>query len=332
MKPFEFYSAENQASALQTRGPLINGSENTSRFLAGGTTLVDLMKLEVEQPSIVVDISNLPLKEIRDTTSATAAALEIGALVSNSDLAHHPWIKKNIPVLSEAILSGASPQLRNLATTSGNLLQRTRCSYFRDPATPCNKREPGSGCSAIGGYDRALAVLGTSSSCIASHPSDMCVAMMALDAIILTSDREIPIHEFYTLPADHPEIENILKPHELITGVRILKKNWFRKSTYVKVRDRTSYAFALSSAAVALDLVGRTVRNVRIALGGVGTVPWRSPEAERVLSGEKLTMEKAQQAAKAALADARPGKHNSFKIQLAQQTLIRALHQIGDLS
>lgn len=319
MRPFEFQSAASADEALRAQ----------ARFLAGGTTLLDLMKLEVEQPSRLVDVTRLPLNDVREKSDS----LWIGALVRNSDLAYHPLVRKNVPVLSEAILAGASPQLRNLATTGGNLLQRTRCSYFRDTAWACNKREPGSGCSALEGVNRGHAVMGTSSSCIAVSPSDMNVALMALDARVHLQGeraaRSVAIGDFFKLPGETPHIETSMQPGELITEVEIPLKTWYRHSHYVKVRDRASYAFALASCALALDLDGSRVRDVRVAFGGIGTVPWRSAEAENALRGQKLTDDLAQNAADLALTDARPRKANAFKILLAKETFKRALSEMG---
>ena len=327
MQPFNFEFATSEKNAVES-----NSGKLTSRFIAGGTTLVDLMKLHVEIPDHVVGLGQLPLKKI----SEKDGSVFVGALVTNSDMAHSPLVSKNFPVLSQALLSGASVQLRNLATTGGNLLQRTRCSYFRDTSCACNKRNPGSGCSAIEGQNRMHAVLGGSSQCIASHPSDMCVALAALGAKIhvasLQGERVIPFADFHRLPGETPQIENSLQPGELVTSVEIPKTSWFKHSAYVKIRDRASYAFALTSVAVALDLENGNVRNSRIAFGGLGTVPWRSPEAEFALQGKKLTVDQIKIASKAALEKAKTTKHNSFKVTLAQQTLVRALTQLGGLS
>lgn len=325
MQPFNFHRAEDPHTASQNFAL-------TDQYIAGGTTLLDLLKLHVENTSKVVDITPLDLKFVRDNGDH----FEIGALVTNTDLANHKGIQDNLPVLSQAILSGASPQLRNLATTGGNLLQRTRCSYFRDTAMACNKRNPGSGCAAIKGFNRMHAILGGSSSCIASHPSDMCVALTALEAQIHTlhgADRRvINIDQFYRTPGATPHIENVLRPGELITSITIAKKPWFKKSHYVKIRDRASYAFALTSAAVAISMKDKNIEDIRIALGGVGTVPWRSKEAENVLREKALSEASITEAAKAALADANPTEHNRFKVILAQNTLTRALKEAGGLS
>ncbi|MGA7259235.1 MAG: xanthine dehydrogenase family protein subunit M [Terracidiphilus sp.] len=305
---------------------------NGARFIAGGTTLVDLMKLEVEKPSGLVDINLLPLDKIEPTPSG---GLRIGAMVRNSDLAWNADVKTNYAVLSQALLSGASPQLRNMATTGGNLLQRTRCVYFREPSagTPggygCNKRTPGSGCAAMDGFNRMHAVLGTSDDCIAAHPSDMCVAMAALEAVIHTEGpkgkRTIAFADFHKLPGDTPQIENALEPGELVTHVELPKPVPGAKSVYLKLRDRASYEFALASAAVVAKVEGGHIRYIRVAMGGVGTKPWRSHEAEAALEGKRANAEHFRRAAEAALAGAKPHKDNAFKIELAKRCVVRAL-------
>jgi xanthine dehydrogenase YagS FAD-binding subunit len=300
---------------------------NSGRFIAGGTTLVDLMKLDVEQPVKLVDITALPLV---DVTTLPNGGLRIGAMVRNADLAQHPEVLKSYAVLSQALLSGASPQLRNMATTGGNLLQRTRCPYFRDPSyAACNKRNPGSGCSAMEGHHRMMAVLGTSESCIATHPSDMCVAMTALEAVIhvegAKGKRAIPIGEFYKLPGTTPNIENVLMSGDLITHVELPPPNAAAKQVYLKLRDRASYEFALASAAVVAHVDGGHVRSVRIAMGGVGTRPWRSHEAEAALTGKAANPANFRAAAEAALKGAKPHPENAFKVELAQRCVARAL-------
>ena len=324
MHPFSFTTAESADAALR-----LAADDPRARYLAGGTTLVDLMKLDVEQPTQLIDITTLPLAEV---TTLPNGALRIGAMVRNSDLAHNEEVRRRYLMLSQALLAGASGQLRNMATTGGNLLQRTRCPYFRDTAMPCNKREPGSGCSALHGENRGHAVLGTSESCIATHPSDMAVALVALDAVVHTTgprgERAIPIAELHRMPGDHPEIETTLAPGELITAVEIPALPFAARSLYVKVRDRASYAFALASAAVAIDLEGGTVHEARVALGGVGTVPWRSRAAEDAMRGRPATIATYRAAAEAALAGAVPRKDNAFKIELARRTLVRALTRL----
>jgi xanthine dehydrogenase YagS FAD-binding subunit len=295
-------------------------------FIGGGTTLVDLMKLGVETPPALVDVTGLPLTTVETLPNG---GLRIGALVRNSDLANHPAVVKNYAVLSLALLSGASPQLRNMATTGGNLLQRTRCPYFRDlTAGGCNKRNPGSGCAAIEGHHRMMAVLGTSEHCIATHPSDMCVAMTALEAVIhvqgAKGQRAIPIGDFYKLPGDTPHIENALEPGDLITHVE-LPPAPNTKQIYLKLRDRASYEFALASAAVVARVEGGHIRSVRIALGGVGTRPWRSHEAEAVLTGKAATPANFKLAAEAALKNAKPHPENAFKVELSRRCIVRTL-------
>jgi xanthine dehydrogenase YagS FAD-binding subunit len=300
------------------------GHDDHAKFLAGGTTLIDLMKLNVESPTRLIDINRLPLNQI-----VVKDGVRIDANVRNSDLANHEAIKKMFPVLSEALLSGASPQLRNMATVGGNLMQRTRCYYFRDGVSPCNKRQPGSGCSAIDGYNRSCAVLGTSEKCIATHPSDMCVALAALDAVIITNQRSISFNDFYVTYGDDPAKETILNHGELITAVQIPSMAFFSKSHYLKVRDRASYEFALASAAIALDVQGGQIKQARVALGGVASKPWRSVEAEKVLVGARAADELYVKAAEAAMAGAKPQAFNAFKIDLAKRTIVRALSTVA---
>ncbi len=326
MRPFEYSAPADLAEATQ----LVSLGRGT-RFIAGGTTLVDLMKLGVETPSRLVDINRLGARhpEMSAITPRPDGGIRIGALVRNSDLAWSSVVKDRYPMLSEALLAGASGQIRNMATVGGNLMQRTRCYYFRDTAMPCNKREPGSGCSAIEGHNRILAVLGTSEQCIATSPGDMPVALVALDATVRVSgprgDRAIPLTEFHLLPGAHPERETVLQQGEIITAVDVPALPWARRSHYRKVRDRASYAFALASAAVALDLDGSRIRGARVALGGVGTRPWRSREAERALIGKSATPLAFRAAAEEALRGAKGYGENTFKIELAKRTLVRAL-------
>jgi xanthine dehydrogenase YagS FAD-binding subunit len=320
MEPFSYSKPTDDAHAIAA------GGAGRTSYIAGGTTLVDLMRLGVMRPSSVVDVNGLAHAQIEERASGVI----LGALVRNSDAADHPAIVKRYPVLSEAILAGASPQIRNLATMGGNLLQRTRCPYFRDPQVGrCNKRTPGSGCAAIGGVTRSHAVLGTSDQCIATNPSDMNVALAALDALVhvkgANGARKIEVAAFHTLPGDHPERETVLEPGELITHVELPASAFAARSHYLKVRDRASYAFALASAAVALELAGGTIKDARIALGGVATKPWRSLAAERALIGAAATPEVFRKAADAALAGARPQAENQFKVELAKRTLVRAL-------
>lgn len=321
MQAFRFAQAKTVDEAL----------DPGQRFLAGGTTLVDLMKLNVETPHSLVDINLLPLEGVEATPEG---GLKIGALVRNSDLANHSEVKARYTVLSEALLSGASPQLRNMATTGGNLLQRTRCYYFRDTNYACNKREPGSGCPAQDGYNRNHAVLGGSAQCVATHPSDMAVAMMALEAVVHTKgakgERQIPLAEFYRVPGTTPHIENALEPDELITYVTLPKLAAGTKSHYLKLRDRAQYEFALASAAVVAHVEGGHMRRVRIALGGVATKPWRSKEAEAALEGKPAQRKHFEAAAEAAMRDAKPLKYNGFKIELAKKALVSALQQVSE--
>jgi xanthine dehydrogenase YagS FAD-binding subunit len=322
MNPFSYTNANRPEEAVAAVS-----RNRQAKFVAGGTTLVDLLRLDVETPDHLVDINALPLARIE---ALPGGGVRIGAMVRNSDLANDPVIRKRYPVLSEALLSGASPQLRNMATVGGNLMQRTRCYYFRDTSFPCNKRVPGSGCSALGGYNRIHAVLGTSDKCIATHPGDMPVAMAALDAVVHTrrpngSERAIPLVDFHVPYGEDPARESVLEHGELITAVELPAVPWFTRSHYLKVRDRASYEFALASAAVALDLDGGHIRAARVALGGVGTKPWRSPEAEQALTGRKAEEATYQAAAEAALRGARPQKDNGFKIELAKRTVARAL-------
>jgi xanthine dehydrogenase YagS FAD-binding subunit len=296
------------------------------RFLAGGTTLLDLMKLNVECPGRVIDISRLPLNGVEATADG---GVKIGATVRNADLAHHPLIRDAYPVLSQALLAGASAQLRNMATTGGNLLQRTRCVYFRDTAMACNKREPGSGCAAIDGFNRTHAILGVSDACIASNPSDMNVALMSLDAMVhiqgTRGERSVAIDDFFLLPGTTPERETVLEPGDLITHVTLAPPVAGSRSLYLKLRDRASYEFALVSAAVVVAVTDGSISFARVALGGVGTKPWRSREAEVALASAVPDAEAFRRAAADALANARPQSENGFKVELAQRCLIHAL-------
>jgi xanthine dehydrogenase YagS FAD-binding subunit len=334
MHTFEFTRAEDPAVAVQSAAQSKTAQQGADvRFVAGGTTLIDLMKLNVETPARVIDINRLPFDKVEPTPEG---GLKIGATVRNSDLAHHPTVTRDYAVLSQALLSGASAQLRNMATTAGNLLQRTRCMYFRDTAMPCNKREPGSGCPAITGANRMLAVLGTSEQCIASNPSDMCVAMAALEATVHVQGpkgpRAIPIGEFHLLPGNTPHRETVLEPGDLITHVTLPPPVAGTKQLYLKLRDRASYEFALSSAAVVIALSGGKVTRARIALGGVGTKPWRSPEAEAALVGQAANTANFRKAAEAAMRGAKPQSENGFKIELAKRCLSHALGTAAAMS
>ncbi|MGO1303429.1 MAG: FAD binding domain-containing protein [Sphingomonas parapaucimobilis] len=323
MKLFDYARADSVATATR------DGAVPGARFIAGGTNLLDLMKLQVEVPETLIDISRLPLTDIEEREDG---GLTIGALVPNSDLAADKRVIERYPVLSRALLAGASGQLRNKASTGGNLLQRTRCYYFYDPATPCNKREPGSGCSAIGGENRILAILGTSDQCIATHPSDMAVAMRALEAIIVTQKpdgdrRRIAIGDFYRLPGNTPEIENVLEPGELITHVELPPAPAGRQ-TYRKVRDRASYAFALVSVAGIVAVEGGRITSARLAFGGLGPMPWRNEAVEAALVGQAPTDASFHAAADALLADARGYGSNDFKIPLTRRILVATLREL----
>jgi xanthine dehydrogenase YagS FAD-binding subunit len=327
MHTFEFIRPADPAAAINTAAQSKTAQQGADvRFLGGGTTLLDLMKLNVETPTRVLDINRFPLDNIEDTSEG---GLKIGATVRNSDLANHAKVLRDYAVLSQAILSGASGQIRNMATTAGNLVQRTRCVYFRDTAMPCNKREPGTGCPAITGGNRTLAILGTSDRCIATNPSDMCVAMAVLEAVIHIDgpkgSRTIPIGDFHLLPGDTPDRETVLEPGDLITHVTLPPPIAGSKQVYVKLRDRASYEFALASAGVVMTVDGGNVSYIRIALGGVGTKPWRSPEAEAVLAGKPANAESFRHAAEAALRDAKPQSENNFKIELAKRCLVHTL-------
>jgi xanthine dehydrogenase YagS FAD-binding subunit len=299
-----------------------------AKFIAGGTNLIDLMKENVERPARLIDITGLPLREIEETQ---AGGLRIGALVLNSDLAYDERITARYPLLSSAILAGASAQLRNMASTGGNLLQRTRCLYFYDTTTPCNKREPGSGCGALDGFNRLNAILGWSKSCIAVHPSDMCVALAALEATVHIAgprgDRAIPFADFHRLPGDTPEIETDLAHDELITVIELPSQGFSRNYSYLKIRDRLSYAFALVSVAAALRIEAGAIKDARIALGGVAHKPWRVPDAEQTLNGQQPSRKAFGEAAEVILRGAAGFAHNSFKIELARRTIVRALEQ-----
>ena len=320
---FQYARANDVADAVR----LIADDPN-AKFVAGGTNLIDLMKMDVERPTKVIDITRLPLKQVENTPGG---GLRIGALVPNTDLAYHPLVEQRYPVLASAIMAGASQQLRNMASTGGNLLQRTRCHYFYDIATPCNKREPGSGCSAIDGYNRMHAILGSSDACIATHPSDMCVALAMLDSKVHVSsasgDRVIAFAEFHRLPGQTPQRDTNLNVGEIITAVELPPKGFATNYTYLKIRDRLSYAFGLVSVAVGLELDGDTIKEGRFALGGVAHKPWRDPQAEAALRGEPANATAFARAAEVLLRDAKGYKYNTFKIDLARRCIVRALTQ-----
>jgi xanthine dehydrogenase YagS FAD-binding subunit len=324
MNPFSYSRAATVREAIGRVA-----SDPDAAFLGGGTSEIDLMKEDVHHRSQLVDVTALPSAQIE---TLPGQGVRIGALARNSDVAYHPLIREQYPVLSEALLAGASAQLRNMATVGGNLLQRTRCYYFRDTAMPCNKREPGSGCSAIDGFNRVHAIFGASPQCIATHPSDMCVALVALDAVVQVEGprgaRQIPIGDFHRLPGDRPDIDTTLQHGELITAVDLPAAPFARRSHYLKVRDRASFAFALVSAAVALDIDGGTIRTARVVMGGVAHKPWRSMEAERVLVGAPATDATFTAAATAAMQGAQPRKFNAYKVTLGRNTIARALTEL----
>ncbi|HTJ25899.1 MAG TPA: xanthine dehydrogenase family protein subunit M [Candidatus Limnocylindria bacterium] len=322
MRRFAYVQADSAEGARE-----LVRDDPQARFYAGGTTLVDLMKGGVEVPSRIVDISRLPLAGI----AVRPDGVRIGALARNSDVAYDQTIATRLPALSQALLSGASGQIRNAATVGGNLLQRTRCSYFRETRWRCNKREPGSGCDALDGYNRAHAVLGTSESCIATYPGDMAVALVALSAKVVVEgdggERRVPIEDFYVLPGAQPERETTLAHGELVTAVEVPFAAVHERSHYRKVRDRASYEFALVSVACGVVLQNGRIHDVRLALGGIATIPWRAHEAEALLLGATASDETFVQAARTALAGARPRRDNAFKVELAQRTVVRALRE-----
>lgn len=324
MHPFKYIKAVDITSAIHTIA-----SDKHAMYLAGGTSLVDMMKLQVQTPTLLIDINALPLALIEEHEDG----VRIGALARNSDVAYHTLIRARYPLLAEAILSGASAQLRNMATIGGNILQPSRCSYFRDITTPCNKREPHSGCSALTGHNRSHAILGGNSSCIATHPSDMCVALVALDAIIQVQGpqgtRTIPLVDLYVHPDDHPEQETILEHGELIVSIDLPGSPFATHSHYLKVRDRASYAFATAAVATGLEIQNGIIRSARIALGGVATKPWRAYEAESILIGHPPDETIYADAARSAIQGATPQRFNAFKIELVQRAIIRALITVG---
>jgi xanthine dehydrogenase YagS FAD-binding subunit len=323
---FEYMRAAGVADAVRQMA-----ADPKAKLIAGGTNLIDLMKKEVERPTRLIDISRLPLNTIEATPGG---GVRVGALVSNSGIAYHPLIEQRYPLLSSAILAGASQQLRNMASAGGNLLQRTRCHYFYDIATPCNKREPGSGCSAIDGHNRMHAILGTSEDCIATHPSDMCVALAALEAQVhvtgLAGERVIAFEDFHRLPANTPQRDTNLEPDEIITSIELPARGFAPHYTYLKIRDRLSYAFALVSVAVGLELDGAGIQDARLALGGVAHKPWRSRTAEAALRGQAANHESFVRAANLILGDAKGFARNTFKIELARRAIIRALSQAAE--
>ncbi len=328
MRPFKYVRATDAGAAA--RAVAANPS---AKFLAGGTNILDLMKEDVERPNELVDLTRLKLSEIK---SAREGGVRIGALAKNSETANHPLIRRNYPLLTQAIVAGASGQLRNMATNGGNLTQRTRCQYFYDTAMPCNKREPGTGCGALEGLNRIHAIFGWSDKCVATYPGDMANALYALDAVVRARgangrERTIPVNEFHRLPGDTPHIDNNLAHGELITAIELPKSNFAKNSYYLKVRDRASYAFALVAVAAALELDGDQIRAARVVLGGVAHKPWRSLEAEAALAGGKASEENFRRAADAALAGAKPLAHNAYKVELGKRAVVRALMRAARL-
>lgn len=323
MRPFSFTKAADLSAAVKDIS-----SQEQAKFIAGGTNLLDLMKIDVMQPQQIIDITGLALNKIDETEEG---GLRLGALVTNADTAYHEEVHKRYPLLSHAILAGASPQLRNKATDGGNLLQRTRCYYFYDKTTPCNKREPGTGCSAINGYNRMHAILGASEDCIAVHPSDMCVALAALEAVVQVEGpegkRAIPFHDFHRLPGNQPEKDTNLSENEIITSIDLPPEGFAENFAYLKNRDRASYAFALVSVAVGLKMKNEIITEARIALGGVAHKPWRDKKAENLLQNKKATRENFQKVADEILKEAKGYDYNKFKIELAKRSIVRALMQ-----
>jgi xanthine dehydrogenase YagS FAD-binding subunit len=326
MNSFTYHRATAVEDAVRDQA-----SHHGSAYIGGGTNLIDLMKENVERPTHLVSVAKLPLAAIENLPDG---GLRLGAMATNADTAWHEDVKSRYPLLNQAILAGASPQLRNAATNGGNLMQRTRCLYFYDLATACNKREPGTGCSAIGGFNRIHAIFGASEHCIATHPSDMCVALAALAPIVRVSgpngERSIAFEDFHRLPGDQPEKDNTLEPGELITGLDLPAKGFAKNFTYLKLRDRTSYAFALISVAVGLELDGDTITDARLALGGVAHKPWRDQDAENMLKGQPATEETFRRVAAKVVESAQGQGSNDFKIELARRAIVRALQQAAD--
>ena len=324
MRPFKYTRADEAANAVTTVAANAN-----AKFLAGGTNLIDLMKEDVERPDELVDIARLSFSQVKSIDNGNVS---IGGTAKNTDTANHPLIRQYFPLLTQAILAGASGQIRNMATNGGNLNQRTRCTYFYDTAMPCNKREPGTGCAALEGVNRNHAIFGWSEKCVAVMPSDMCVALVALDAVVKVqqpdgTERAIPFADYHRLPGDTPEIDNNLKHGELITAIELPRNNFAAKSYYLKVRDRASYAFALVSVAAALETDGDKIKNVRLAMGGVAHKPWRATEAEKLLVGREATEANFKAAADAEMKQAKPLEYNKFKVELGRRAIARALMQ-----
>lgn len=328
MRPFKYTRATDPSGAARAVS-----ANPSAKFLAGGTNVIDLMKEDVERPTELVDLTRLKLAEIK----ATDSGISIGALATNATTANHPLIRRDYPLLTQAIVAGASGQLRNMATNGGNLLQRTRCQYFYDTAMPCNKREPGTGCGAREGLNRIHAILGWSEKCVATYPGDMANALYALDAVVRVrrgdgTERTIPIEEFHRLPGDHPEKDTNLEHGELIVAIDLPRSTLAKNSYYLKVRDRASYAFALVAVAAALDLDGNNIRQARVVLGSVAHKPWRSREAEAALVGKTISEESFRQAAEVALREARPLEHNAYKVELGKRAIVRALMRASKLA
>ncbi len=328
MRPFKYTRASdpNAAAVAVAANP-------QAKFLAGGTNILDLMKEDVERPNELVDLTRLKLAEIK----SAGGGVSIGALATNTETANHPLIRQNYPLLTQAIVAGASGQLRNMATNGGNLMQRTRCQYFYDTATPCNKREPGTGCGALEGLNRIHAILGWSDKCVATYPGDMANALYALDAVVRIQgadgkERTMPIGEFHRLPGETPERDNNLAHGELIVAIELPKSRFAKNSYYLKVRDRASYAFALVAVAAGVELEGGTIKQARLVLGGVAHKPWQSPEAEAVLTGKPASEENFQRAAEAAITGAKPLAHNAYKIELAKRAIVLALMRASKLA
>jgi xanthine dehydrogenase YagS FAD-binding subunit len=326
MRPFKYTKAQDAANAVQ-----MNAANANSKFLAGGTNILDLMKEDVERPTELVDITRLNLTQVKTISDgANKGGVSIGGLGKNTDAANHPLVRQNFPLLTQAILAGASQQIRNMATNGGNLNQRTRCSYFYDTAMPCNKREPNSGCGALEGINRMHAIFGWSEKCVAVYPSDMAIALAALDATVKVQgangvERMIPFADYHRLPGDTPQKDNNLINGELIVAIELPKNNFAGKSYYLKVRDRASYAFALLSVAAALETDGANIKNVRLAMGGVSHKPWRATEAEKFLTGKAATEANFKLAASAEMRLAKPLEHNKFKVELGTRGIVRAL-------
>mgnify|MGYP003644889194 CR=1 FL=1 len=327
MRPFKYTSAETVIAAVES-----HTQDQKTHYLGGGTNLIDLMKEDVERPENLIEVADLPFKSIEPTASG---GLSLGAMVSNTETANHPEVRENYPLLSMAMLSAATEQIRNMATNGGNLLQRTRCSYFYETSMPCNKRDPGSGCGAIEGVNRLHAIFGWSDKCVATHPSDMCVGLAALDATVNVqkidgSTRTIPFNDFHRLPGDQPEKDTNLEPGELITSIELPKSNFSKNYYYLKVRERSSYAFALVSVAAGLDIQNNTINDSCLALGSVAHKPWKLTKAENYLAGKEPSKEVFEEAARIALEDAKPLDQNEYKVELSQRAIVRALLQAND--